>query len=84
MADNFKKFEDEVLEKEVRHDEEKINEKKNDIAEHEEQISKDKSKFMKDVHGEEIKHDEHVIFDKEREAGKHEAKIKANEEKINK
>ena len=83
MAEEFKKMETEILEKEVRHDENKIDAKRGDIAEHEEQIGKDKTKFMKDLHEEEIKHDERVIARKENDAERHEAKIKKNEQKIN-
>lgn len=58
MAETFKKLEDEVLEKEVRHDENVIDAKRGDIMEHEVQIKDDKSKMMKDLHEHEIKHDE--------------------------
>lgn len=83
MAEGFKKMEDDILEKELRHDENKVDAKRGDIAEHEEQISKDKSKLMKDIHKEEIKHDERVMARKENAAERHEEKIKENEQKIN-
>ncbi|WP_294730119.1 hypothetical protein [uncultured Faecalibaculum sp.] len=83
MADEFKKMEDDILEKELRHDENKIDDKRSDIADHEAQIREDKTKFMKDIHAEEIKHDERVIARKENDAERHEEKIKENEQKIN-
>ena len=82
MADGFKKMEDDILEKELRHDENKIDAKRGDIADHEAQIDKDKSKFMKDIHKEEIKHDERVMARKENDAERHEEKIKKNEQEI--
>ncbi|MEY8380524.1 hypothetical protein [Ileibacterium valens] len=82
MAETFKKLEDEVLEKEVRHDENVIDAKRGDIMEHEVQIKDDKSKMMKDLHEHEIKHDEKVIERKEHDAEKHDAHLKENEQEI--
>lgn len=82
MADEFKKLEDEVLERETRHDEDVIDNKRSNINEHEVQIEQDKSKFMKKLHEDEIKHDEKVIDRKEEAAARHEDKIKENEQKI--
>lgn len=81
-AETFKKLEDEVLEKEVRHDENVIDAKRGDIMEHEVQIKDDKSKMMKDLHEHEIKHDEKVIERKEHDAEKHDAHLKENEQEI--
>lgn len=82
MADAFKKFEDKILSDEVRHDEDVIDKKREEINEHELQDKDDKSKLLKDLHNAEIKHDEKVIDRKEEHAAKHEAKIKENEEEI--
>ena len=82
MADEFRKMENNILEKELRHDENKIDAKRGDIAYHEAQIDKDKTKFMKDIHKEEIKHDERVMARKENDAERHEEKIKENEQII--
>lgn len=82
MADDFKKFEDKILDDEVRHGEDVIDKKREDIKEHTLEEGKDKSKFMKDLHADEIKHDEKVIDRKEKDAARHEAKIKSNEEAI--
>lgn len=82
MADEFKKFEDKILSDEVRHDEDVIDKKRQEMNEHEDQKADDKSKFMKDLRADEIKHDEKVIERKEKDAAKHEAKIKENEEAI--
>ncbi len=82
MADTFKKLEDDVLEKEVRHDENVIDAKRGDIEVHEDQIADDKTKFMKDLHEHEIKHDEKVIERKEHDAEKHDAHLKENEQEI--
>lgn len=83
MADEFKKMEDAVLEKVIRHDENVIDAKRGDINEHEVELKDDKTKIMKDIREEEIKHDERVIARKEKDAGKHEEKVKENEQKIN-
>lgn len=82
MADEFRKMENNILEKELRHDENKIDAKRGDIADYEAQIDKDKTKFMKDIHKEEIKHDERVMARKENDAERHEEKIKENEQII--
>lgn len=82
MAHEFKKLEDEVLEREVRHDEDVIDNKRSDLNEHEVQIDKDKSKFMKDLHEHEIKHDEKVIERKEHDAERHDAHLKENEQEL--
>lgn len=82
MADTMKKFEDDILEKEIRHEEDVIDRKRDDINVHEDQIADDKTKFMKDLHKDEIKHDEKVIERKEHEAEKHDAHLKENEQEI--
>ncbi len=84
MADELKKFEDKILSDEIRHDEKVIENKREDINEHEIEKADDKSKFMKDLREDEIKHDGKVIERKEKAAEKHEAKIKENEQEINK
>lgn len=61
-----------------------IENKREDINEHEIEKADDKSKFMKDLREDEIKHDGKVIERKEKAAEKHEAKIKENEQEINK
>lgn len=82
MTEEFRKLEDEVLEKETRHDENVIDKKLGNINEHEVQMHEDKSRLMKDLHKEEIRHDEKVIERKENDAARHEEKIKKNEQKI--
>lgn len=82
MADAFKKFEDDILEKEVHHDENVIDDKRSAVKEHEVQMDEEDSKIMKDLRASEIKHDEKVIVRKEDKAAEHEEKIKKNEQEI--
>lgn len=82
MAHLFKKLEDDVLEAEVRHDERKIADKREDMNEHELEESYDKSDLMKDLRSSEIHHDEKVMEKKAEDAAKHEEKLKANEQAI--
>lgn len=82
MAHEFEKMEADVLEKEIRHDEDVIDAKRGDLNMHEAENDHDSSKFMKDLHNEEIKHDEKVIDRKEERAEKHEEKLKETEQKI--
>ncbi len=84
MANTFKKLEDDILEKEIRHDEEVINRKRNDENVHEmDEAHFDKSKMMKDLREHEIHHDERVIEKKMEKAEEHEEKVRVNEQKIN-
>lgn len=83
MADFIKKVEDKILEAEIRHDERKIEDKRQDMNEHVAEENKDKTKMMEDIRADEIKHDEKVIDRKEKDAAKHEAKLKENEQEIN-
>lgn len=83
MAHDFKKIEDDIREKELRHDEEVIDEKRSDIEAHRTEDDKDKSKFLKDIHEAEIRHDEKVIERKEKDAARHEAEIKKTEQELN-
>lgn len=82
MAGEFKKFEDKVLSDMVRHDEDVIDKKREDINIHSLEEGEDKSKFMKDLREKEMAHDEKVIERKEHDADKHLDKIKTNEQDL--
>lgn len=82
MADFIKKVEDKILEAELRHDERVIEDKREDMNEHEIEKAYDKTDFMKDIRSDEINHDEKVMEKKAEDAAKHEEKIKANEQAI--
>lgn len=83
MADTFKKIEDDVLEKTIRHDETVIDRKRTEINEDEMKIKKSDNKFMNDIREKAIAHDEKVIERREEAADKHEEKVKDNEQTIN-
>lgn len=82
MAHDFEKFEADVEEKLVRHDEDVIDNKRGDLNEHEAELAKDKNGLLRDIRKEEIKHDEKVIARKEKDAAKHEAAAKKHEEEV--
>lgn len=83
MAHDFKKMENDILEKEIRHDENVIDKKRGNINEHEMKCEKSDNKFMNDIRKEEVKHDEKVIERKEDAADRHEEKVRENEQEIN-
>lgn len=82
MAHDFKKFEADVEEDAVRHDEKVILDKREDEKKHEVEMDHDKSKLMRDIREKEIEHDEKVIDRKEKDAAKHEAAAKHDEQVI--
>lgn len=84
MAHEFKKLEDDILEKEIRHDEDVIDRKRGDMNVHEADNEKSDNKFMDDLRGKEIAHDEKVIARKEKDAARHEEKLRENEQELEK
>lgn len=75
MAEEFKKMERDILEHAEEHDVDVVARKQKDIAKHEEELKKDKSKLMKDIRDKEIEHDENVIERKQERIGKDEREI---------